>query len=681
MASIIEGYNYDIFISYRQKDNKYDGWVTEFVDNLKKELEATFKEEVSVYFDMNPHDGLLETHDVDASLKDKLKCFVFIPIISRTYCDPKSFAWEHEFKAFVQQVSEDQFGLKVKLPKGNVSSRVLPISIHNLDDEDIKLSESVLGGALRGVEFIYKESGVNRPLTPADDEKTNLNKTRYRNQINKVALAIKEIIRGLKSDPLNYDSVPETPMLVIDNPPVTEKSIAVLPFVDMSPEKDQEYFCNGITEEIINALSHIEKLKVIARTSAFVFKGIDEDVRSIGNKLGVAHLLEGSIRKSGNHLRVTAQLIKVEDGTHLWSEKFDREMNDIFIIQDEISFAIAQELKIKLVGPDHMVIEKYKPKDIDTYLLYLKGNYYSQLSTTKELKMALEFFERTIEKDPSFAPAYCGIAEVYWGLAFFGNLPPNQAFPVIYEKINQAQQIDESRDEIYYLKAVLNFSFLWNMEEAEVNFRKALEINPNSEKNHLYYSMFLTGSGRHEEAILEAKKAAELDPLSNYQNAMVANAYNFAGRFEEAIELCRSSESRFSDHFFFSYFLGFALHGQSKLDEAIAEYEKSLKLSGGVQLVLANLILACIEKGDTMKADKLFRELEELSERIYVLPSHFYKIYRAKNDNDRAFEWFSHSIREHDIYLPFIRIHPYKILKFPDEPRYLELMQSSGLMI
>ena len=198
MASIIEGYNYDIFISYRQKDNKHDGWVTEFVDNLKGELESTFKEEISVYFDINPHDGLLETHDVDESLKEKLKCLIFIPIISRTYCDPKSFAWEHEFKAFVELASKDQYGLKVKLPNGNVAGRVLPIRIYDLEATDIKLCESVLGGVLRGVEFIYAEPGVNRPLKPDDDEKINLNKTKYRNQINKVANAIRDLITALE---------------------------------------------------------------------------------------------------------------------------------------------------------------------------------------------------------------------------------------------------------------------------------------------------------------------------------------------------------------------------------------------------------------------------------------------------------------------------------------------------
>lgn len=181
MPSIIESYTYDIFISYRQKDNKYDGWVTEFVDNLNRELEATFKDEVSVYFDINPRDGLLETHDVDASLKEKLKCLVFIPIISRTYCDPKSFAWEHEFKAFAEAASQDQFGLKINLPNGNVASRILPVRIHDLDITNIKLCESLLGGVLRGVDFVYKSSGVNRPLKANEDHpQDNLNKTYYR---------------------------------------------------------------------------------------------------------------------------------------------------------------------------------------------------------------------------------------------------------------------------------------------------------------------------------------------------------------------------------------------------------------------------------------------------------------------------------------------------------------------
>lgn len=181
MPSLISGYEYDIFISYRQKDNKYDGWVTEFVANLKKEIEATFKEDVSIYFDVNPHDGLLETHQVNASLEGKLKCLIFIPIISQTYCDPKSFAWQHEFCVFNRRSKEDAFGRDIKLAGGNVASRILPVKIHDLDEEDKRVVEQELGGVMRAVEFIYKSPGVNRPLRANEDHpQDNLNKVYYR---------------------------------------------------------------------------------------------------------------------------------------------------------------------------------------------------------------------------------------------------------------------------------------------------------------------------------------------------------------------------------------------------------------------------------------------------------------------------------------------------------------------
>ena len=275
MASLIPGYEYDIFISYRQKDNRYDGWVTEFVDHLQAELESTFKEEVSVYFDINSHDGLLETHDVDASLKEKLKCLVFMPIISRTYCDPKSYAWEHEFKAFSEKATQDKFGLKIKLPNGNVAGRILPIQIHDLEAEDKALIENELSGTLRAVEFIYKEPGVNRPLTPHDHEKKNLNNTRYRNQINKVANAVREIISGIRNNDLERKEIikknrHEKPLArgnrktkiiggiclllalllavyfivpkMLRSPGQPRKSIAVLPFENMSDDKNYQYF-------------------------------------------------------------------------------------------------------------------------------------------------------------------------------------------------------------------------------------------------------------------------------------------------------------------------------------------------------------------------------------------------------------------------------------------------------
>src|SRR5664280_18035 len=373
MASLIPGFEYDIFISYRQKDNKYDGWVSEFVDNLKRELEATFKEEVSLYFDINPHDGLLETHDVDASLKEKLKCLVLIPIISRTYCDPKSFAWEHEFRAFIEQASADQFGLKVKLPNGNVASRVLPVRIHDLDKNDITLCESVLGGVLRGVEFIYKEPGVNRSLTPKDKEKKNLNGTIYRNQINKVALAIKEIIQGMRAEPESQTSIEKTkvnfeeeyfgskkerakkdkkptgiklflvaaialvliisgvifiPKLLIQKTSVKKDSsdkricVVVMPFNNITGDPIWNSYQAIIQQSLISSLSRSNEIRVRLQSNinnSLSFSGYSENgvipinvAGEIAKKQEADILIYGSIQKSESGLEINTQLVEIK---------------------------------------------------------------------------------------------------------------------------------------------------------------------------------------------------------------------------------------------------------------------------------------------------------------------------------------------------------------------------------
>ena len=197
MPSLIQGYEYDIFISYRHNDN-LDGWVTNFVESLEKELRGTLKESLTIYFDKNPHDGLLETHHVNKSLEGKLKCIIFVPILSQTYCDPKSFAWQNEFCAFNKLAQVDELGRDVKLSNGNVASRILPIKIHELDADDTATIEKEIGGVLRAIEFVHRSAGVNRSLTLLDDQVRESGKILYRDQVNKVANAIKEIITSIK---------------------------------------------------------------------------------------------------------------------------------------------------------------------------------------------------------------------------------------------------------------------------------------------------------------------------------------------------------------------------------------------------------------------------------------------------------------------------------------------------
>jgi tetratricopeptide (TPR) repeat protein len=412
MASLITGYQYDIFISYRQKDNKYDGWVTEFVDNLKRELEGTFKEDVSVYFDINPHDGLLETHDVDASLKEKLKCLVFIPIISRTYCDPKSFAWEHEFRAFVEEASRDQFGLKVKLPNGNIASRVLPVRIHDLDSNDIQLCESVVGGVLRGVEFVYKEPGVNRSLTPKDKEKKNLNGTIYRNQINKVALATREIIQGMtagseiqsgnrrakvnfeekyfdgKEDKLKKDRKPVWMKRILEaafalaiiicgvifipklfKQEISEKKdpsdkrigIAVFPFRNMTNDSIWNNYQDIIQQNLISTLTFSPDIQVRTQgniSNSLFSSGYDEKkgmssafAGEISRKMEADIFVYGMIQKSSSGISIDAQLIETKTGEVIKSIKVNGPEKEeaIFGMIDTLSKNITDFLVLKKI--------------------------------------------------------------------------------------------------------------------------------------------------------------------------------------------------------------------------------------------------------------------------------------------------------------------------------------------
>jgi len=351
MASIIPGYEYDIFISYRQKDNEYDGWVTEFVNNLKRELHATFKEEISIYFDANPIDGLLETHIVDESLAKKLKCLIFIPVISQTYCDPQSFAWQHELVAFNKMAKEDLFGRDIRLAGGNVASRILPVKIHDLDMEDKTLLENELEGVLRSIEFIYKASGVNRPLKPNDERAENLNHTYYRDQINKVANAVKEIITAIKKHNQQEGEVtkevirvkPDHPknlkakiiigsLLVLvlivlgyffipklsKNSDSVEKIIAVLPFRNLSNDTAQLSFYDGFMEDILNNLQKVKSFTVRPITSSYQYRDTKKSTATIVKELNVNYLVGGSVGREGNNLKIRVYMIDSKADKQIW---------------------------------------------------------------------------------------------------------------------------------------------------------------------------------------------------------------------------------------------------------------------------------------------------------------------------------------------------------------------------
>ncbi|MDH5386209.1 MAG: protein kinase, partial [Candidatus Aminicenantes bacterium] len=257
-----------------------------------------------------------------------------------------------------------------------------------------------------------------------------------------------------------------------------KNSIAVLPFQNISADPEQDYFCDGLAEELINALTQIKVLRVVARTSAFSFKGKDIDIREIGRKLNVEVVLEGSVRKAGNRLRVTAQLINVADGYHLWSERYDRDMEDIFAIQDEISLAIVEKLKVKLLGKEKAAIVKRYTEDQDAYNLFLKGRHYFQMMTEEGYEKAIGCFEQAIQMDPNFALAYTGLGWIYQSRSYWESLPPHEAYPRARTYIKKALEIDHSLAEAHGLSGVISTLYDWNWVAAEQDFKNALKLNP-----------------------------------------------------------------------------------------------------------------------------------------------------------------------------------------------------------
>jgi len=577
MASIIPEYNYDIFISYRQKDNKYDCWVTEFVNNLTKELEATFKEEISVYFDNNPTDGLLETHDVDASLKEKLKCVIFIPIISLTYCDPKSFAWENEFKAFIEQASKDQYGIKIKIPNGNIASRVLPVQIHDLDIDDKKMVESQLGGFLRGIEFVYKEPGVNRPLMANEDHPdNNLNKTYYRNQINKVANSIKEIISGLKNHEREGEELPigleeeiypdrknqRTKIItgilialvlvvagyfivakVIKPKEQLEKSLAVLPFKLLSDEPDKQYLADGMMDAITLHLSKINDLRVMSRTSVEQYRGTTKTISAIGQELDVEYLLEGSFQKFGDDAKLIVQLIKASEESHVWANEYNSKWSEVFALQSEVAQSIASELMVVL-SPEEVEKMAEKPtENLDAYQAYLRGRYYAGQPhfSIQDWSLALQGYQDAVDIDTTFALAYAELALAHARLIYLRQ----DLSALRLEKAKQAATkairlgSDQPRVQIaigyYYLYAYRDEDqALRHLEIAEKSLPNDVEILVEK-------AAIIVTEGRWEEYIHLLEKAQQLSPNDPSIITDLAEAYWVTRRFREALDACNSA--------------------------------------------------------------------------------------------------------------------------------------------
>jgi TolB-like protein/Tfp pilus assembly protein PilF len=459
-----------------------------------------------------------------------------------------------------------------------------------------------------------------------------------------------------------------------------KNSIAVLPFVDMSPQKDQEYFCDGMTEELINRLSNIKELKVPARTSVFTFKGKAEDIREIGRKLDVEKVLEGSIRKEGSQLRITVQLINVSDSFHLWSETFDRELTKVFAIQDEIALTIADKLKLTLLSGEKARLVKRPTENLEAYNLYLLGRYFYYKITEEDLNKAIRYFEQAIAKDPNYAPAYVGLADCYSVLYAIGYLAPKESYPKAKEAVIKALELDEELGEAHASLGYLKMVFDWDLAGAEREFKRALTLSPGSVDVYILYSIYLTMTGRFDEAIAGFKRAVELDPATPETYTYLGGfGYHIAGRFDEAIAQLKKALDMDPNSFYAQLFLAstYALKGMS--GEAIAQADKVISAWPTLEDAELFSFLGWVYavSGRQEKARDILKRMLDLRARRYVDAYLIGEVYAGLGEKEKAFEWLMRAYEEHAGQMFCIKVDPW-IKNLCSDPRYKELLKKVG---
>jgi TolB-like protein len=476
---------------------------------------------------------------------------------------------------------------------------------------------------------------------------------------------------------MEYMSIPEVSR-EHEKKSVQKQSIAVLPFINMSSDPEQDYFCEGMAEEIINALTHVENLHVVARTSAFSFKGKDVEISEIGRKLKVEHVLEGSVRKAGNRLRITAQLIKVEDGYHLWSERFDRDMEDVFAIQDEISLAIVRELKVRLLKSEENAVVKRHTVDTEAHELYLRGWYFIYSQHEGWMKKGIEYFQQAIEKDPRYALPYAGIAYCYDFCGWLGYMAPKEAFAQMKLAVDKALELDDMLAEANAQLGGYKLLYEWDFLGAERVYKRAIEINPNYAFAHTWYSFSLCILEKFDESIAEALRAQQLDPQSAYQNAFVGNMYSLARRYNEAIEHYKRA-LEMDPYFPRTYwFQGLHFSGLKMWEDTIASFQNFTTLTADSPLSIGHLGYACAMADQKDKASELLDRLEKLSVEKYVSPYYKALIFIGLDDKDQAFAYLEKAFTEREPLLILLKVAPI-FDSIWDDPRFHALVKKIGL--
>ena len=454
-------------------------------------------------------------------------------------------------------------------------------------------------------------------------------------------------------------------------------SIAVLPFTDMSGEQSNEYFGDGMAEEIINALSSLDDMRVAARTSSFAFKGQNVDVRSIGQRLDVGAVLEGSVRRAGDRLRITAQLINVADGYHLWSQRYDRQMADVFAIQDDISRSIVDSLRVKLLGRTEKRLVHPPTKDLEAYNLYLKGRYFwSQRG--QGLRKGLACFTEAIDKDPQYPAPLTGMADCNNMLAWYGMVPPREAFAAAREAALRALAIENDCAEAHTSLAFVNMFYDWDWVAAEREYLRALELKPSYATAHHWYGEYLLAAGRFDEALVEASNAQESDPLGLIIHAFRGLAYYFSRRFDEAIAVCHRAMDMGQSFIPTHLWLGLAYEQCGRRQEAVEVLRQASTFPDAGPFLLGFLGHALGRAGHLSEARDTLDELRTLGERAYVSPFSLALVHLGCGDLEESLSALERAADERACWLVWLGVDPI-FDELRAEPRFQTLLELIGL--
>jgi adenylate cyclase len=461
-------------------------------------------------------------------------------------------------------------------------------------------------------------------------------------------------------------------------------SIAVLPFVNISADDENEYFCDGLAEELLNALSRINELKVVARTSSFSFKGKSASVSEIGEKLGVRTVLEGSVRKSENRLRISVQLVNVADGFHLWSERYDRDMRDIFELQDEITLSVTEALKVRLVGGERSIVLRHYTDNAEAYELFLKGRYYHYKYTAEGWRRAIEFFEKAVKITPDYAPAYAAMTSSWGCLWFFGLVSADQAIPRMRAATAKALEINKDLAEAHLSSATVSFFHDWEWRTAEEEFKRAVELDSRNAEAFSFYSMFLAFEERLDEAIALSKRSLAIDPLSPLINMNAGWTYFTGGLLEEALEQV-ANMIEIEPEFYGAYWLkGAICLVEGRYEAAIDELRKGVSL-GGHQTVLADLGSAYGLAGRKKEAEAVLDQLLEMRRTAYVSAICIARVYARIGENDKAIEWLEKAFEERNGEMLFLKgeingaAEGDSLKSFGKDSRVIDLLQKMNL--